>query len=85
MSTEAAPSDPTDPSVPASGPSLNCPCGRQADLKVVNRNAMLVECLGNQPNPCPYAVVFGGGVYCGFYLRIEHGTDALHRDGKNWG
>jgi hypothetical protein len=53
-------------------------------LKVVNRNAMLVECLGHHPNPCPYAVVFGGGVYCGFYLRIDRGAEALRRDGKNW-
>jgi hypothetical protein len=52
---------------------------------VINRNAMLVECLGNHPNPCPYSVVFGGGVYCGYFLRIERGDAALRQDGKNWG
>jgi hypothetical protein len=69
---------------PELGPELNCPCGRTTDLKVVNRNAMLVECTGHHPQPCPYAVVFGGGVYCGYYLKLDTGGAALRETGKDW-
>jgi hypothetical protein len=85
MSSPSPVPSPSDETAPAAPFSLNCPCGRHADLKVINRNAMLVECLGNHPNPCPYSVVFGGGVYCGYFLRIERGDAALRQDGKNWG
>jgi hypothetical protein len=41
-----------------------CPLAKKCELRVVNREARLVQCFLRESEPCPRAISFGDGKYC---------------------
>ncbi len=64
--TEPSASEPQSPPLER---VMHCPLGRGSRLTVINRNAMLVECVLIEKGPCAQALWFGGGAYCRHFLR----------------
>jgi hypothetical protein len=43
---------------------VRCPLGKQCKLSVINRDAILVECVRDITDYCPKAFSFGNGEFC---------------------